>query len=157
MEFLTLFCTVREVLEEQLLQYAYSALSDHPFRSTWSLFRYILSKALLMYSFAEQSFVLLDYFIMHCQKQCQWGIYAGFSPCHWLWFWKCYLISWSGNPLRVDRKADSVSSGNRAQMSRNLQAFRSWPDMHWEIRFPGRRRSPGSVLSGPVFSVSVTV
>ena len=37
------------------------------------------------------------------------------------------------------------------------KAFRSWPDMHWEIRFPGRRRSPGSVLSGPVFSVSATV
>ena len=59
-------------------------------------------------------------FIKHCQKQCQWGIYAGFNSCHWLWFWKCYLISWSGKPLRFDRIPDSVSSGKRAQMSRNL-------------------------------------
>ena len=61
--------------------------------------------------------------IEHDQKQCQWGIYAGFSPCHWLLLLVVLPISYSGILFSSKRNQWSVDIGNRAQMSRNLQPW----------------------------------
>ena len=58
--------------------------------------------------------------IEHGQKQRQWGIYAGFSPCHWLLLLVVLLISCNGILFSSKWNQWSVYIGNRAQMSRNL-------------------------------------
>lgn len=60
--------------------------------------------------------------IEHDQKQCQWGIYAVFSPCHWLLLLVVLPISCSGILLSSKRNQWSVYIGHHAQMSRNLHA-----------------------------------